>query len=124
MAHGLLSRSLGHAATHVPGLRRLPVFQLISLAEVGLLARDHALRLTPAERHRLIGLLRTAHGRPSRLGAVDREELAALVTKLEARFLAGEAVNRFSPIPLPKRVTHGKRADRRIAAQRREAHTR
>jgi hypothetical protein len=105
----LITRSLGHAATHVPGLRRLPVFKLISIAEVGLLARDHLLRLTPAERHRLIELVRVARGRPSRLSATDREELAGLVAKLEPRLLAGEAVDRISPVPLPKRVTRGKR---------------
>ncbi len=108
MAHGL-TRSIGRAATHVPGLRRLPVFKLISIAEVGLLARDHVLRLTPAERHRLIDLIRIARGRPSRLSTADREELADLVAKLEPRLLAGEAVDRISPVPLPKRVTRGKR---------------
>ncbi len=105
----MITRSLGRAATRVPGLRRLPVFKLISIAEVGLLARDHVLRLTPAERQRLIVLIRIARGRPSRLSAVDREELAALVAKLEPRLLAGEAVDRISPVPLPKRVTRGRR---------------
>jgi hypothetical protein len=67
------------------------------------------LRLTPAERHRLIALVRIARGRPSRLSAADREELADLVAKLEPRLLAGEAVDRISPVPLPKRITRGKR---------------
>ncbi|MEO8968173.1 MAG: hypothetical protein ABI355_11125 [Solirubrobacteraceae bacterium] len=105
----MITRSLGRAATHVPGLRRLPVFKLISIAEVGLLARDHLLRLSPAERRRLIGLVRIARGRPSQLSAVDRQELAELVAKLEPRLLAGEAVDRISPVPLPKRVTRGRR---------------
>lgn len=109
IAHGLITRSLGRAATRVPGLRRLPMFKLISIAEVGLLARDHVLRLTPAERHRLIDLVRIARGRPSRLSSADRQELAELVAKLEPRLLAGEAVDRISPLPLPKRVTRGRR---------------
>lgn len=67
------------------------------------------LRLTPAERQRLIGLVRSARGRPSRLSAADRDELAELVAKLEPRLLAGQAVDRISPVPLPKRVTRGKR---------------
>jgi hypothetical protein len=67
------------------------------------------LRLTPAERHRLIDLVRVARGRPSRLSAADREEFADLVAKLEPRLLAGQAVDRISPVPLPKRVTRGKR---------------
>lgn len=67
------------------------------------------LRLTPTERQRLIGLVRIARGRPSRLSTADREELADLVAKLEPRLLAGEAVERISPVPLPKRITRGKR---------------
>ncbi|MDQ6732082.1 MAG: hypothetical protein M3022_17790 [Actinomycetota bacterium] len=105
----MITRSLGRAATHVPGLRQLPVFKLISIAEVGLLARDHLLRLSPAERRRLIGLVRIARGRPSHLSAADREELAELVAKLEPRLLAGEAVDRISPVSLPKRFTRGRR---------------
>ncbi len=85
------------------------MFKLISIAEVGLLARDHVLRLTPAERHRLVVLVRTARGRPNRLTAADRDELTELVAKLEPRLLAGEAIDRIFPVPLPKRVTRGKR---------------
>ena len=85
------------------------MFKLISIAEVGLLARDHVLRLTPAERHRLIDLVRIARGRPSRLSSADRQEFAELVAKLEPRVLAGEAVDRISPVPLPKRFTRGRR---------------
>jgi hypothetical protein len=107
MARGLVTRSLGHVATYVPGLRRLPVFKLIAIAEVGLLARDHLLRLTPPERRRLLELIRIARGRPSKLREADRDELTELVAKMEPRLLAGEAAERISPVPLPKRIVRG-----------------
>lgn len=107
MASRLVTRSIGRAATHVPGIRRVPVLKLISIAEIGMLARQHLLRLTPAERRRLVGLLRVARGRPRNLSAAQRNELAELVAKLEPRLLAGEAVNKLSPVPLPKRILHG-----------------
>jgi hypothetical protein len=107
MAHGLVTRSLGHVATHVPGLRRLPVYKLIAIAEIGLLARDHVRRLTPPERRRLLELIRIARGRPSNLRDADRDELTELVARMEPRLLAGEAADRISPVPLPKRIIRG-----------------
>jgi len=56
--------------------------------------------------------MRTARGRPSSLSASERDELADLVSKLEPRLLAGEAVGRISPIPIPRRITHGPRSKR------------
>ncbi len=76
-----------------------------------MLARDHLMRLTPEERRRLVVLVRKGHGRPSRLNRTDREELAELVAKLEPRMLAGEAVDKLSPVSLPHRLTHGPRQD-------------
>jgi len=100
----LLARGLGR----VPGLRRLPVFKLLALAEVGLIARDHLGRLEPAERRRLVELVRQGRGRSSRLAPAEREELAALVARLEPRRFAGLAVDRMSPLPLPRRLLHGR----------------
>ncbi len=102
-------RSLGRATERVPGLRRIPVVRLLSIAEVGMLARDHFARLTPIERRRLLALIRTARGRRSNLDSPEREELAELVAKLEPRLLAGEAVDRLSPIPVPRRLVRGPR---------------
>jgi hypothetical protein len=81
--------------------------KLLSIAEVGMLARDHLMRLTPQERRRLIQLVRIARGRPSSLEKAQREELAELVAKLEPRVLAGQAVDRLSPVPLPQRMLRG-----------------
>ena len=107
MTSGLVKRTVGTVSSRVPGLRRLPVLSLISIAEVAMLARDHVERLTPAERRRLVVLIRTGRGRPSNLGRRERAELEALVAKLEPRLLAGRAAERLSPVPLPQRLVYG-----------------
>jgi hypothetical protein len=112
MSPGLVARSIDSAASHVPGLRRIPVLKLLAVAQVGLLARDHVLRLTPNERRRLLALVRQAHGRPSRLSPAERDELAMLVIKLEPRLLAGQAFNHLSPVPVPDWVVRGRRKNR------------
>jgi hypothetical protein len=94
----------------VPGIRRIPVVRLLSAAEVAALAKDHLERLTPAERRRLVALVRTGRGRRDRLTRREREELETLLGKLEARRLVGDTVDRLSPVPLPKRLLYGRRA--------------
>ena len=109
MPNPLLTKSIGAAAGKVPGLRRIPVLKLVAVAEVGILAHSHLMRLQPRERRRLLALMRTARGRPSTLTERERHELADLVAKLEPRLLAGEAANRLSPFPLPRRIVRGPR---------------
>jgi hypothetical protein len=98
------------AAKHVPGVRRIPILKLLVLAEIAILAREHVERLTPAERRRLVLLLREGRGRPSNLSGRDRNELSRLIAKVEPRVFAGLAANKISPVALPKRVVHGKKA--------------
>jgi hypothetical protein len=105
-----LVRTLTRAAAKAPGVRRLPVVKLLAAAEVAVLARDHVQRLTPAERRRVLTLVRIGRGRPSHLTQADREELSALVAKAEPRLLAGEAVDALSPFPLPRRLVYGRHA--------------
>jgi hypothetical protein len=112
MGPGLVARSIDNAASHIPGLRRLPVLKLIAIAQVGMLARHHMLRLSPDERRRLFALVRKAHGRPSMLSASERDELSLLVIKLEPRLLAGQAFNHLSPVPVPQWVVRGRRKRR------------
>ena len=109
MPSGFVNRSIGKAAGRVPGIRRLPVFKLLSVAEVGLLARDHLQQLTPEERRRLVTLVREGRGRSDRLSEAQAAELAGLVAKLEPRRLVGDTVDRLSPVPLPRRFLYGKR---------------
>jgi hypothetical protein len=107
MPGGFLTRSVGAAADRVPGLRRVPVFKLLAAGEVLLLAREHVKGLTPGERSRLIELVWVGRGLPSNLSERERQELTALIAKLEPRLLAGEAVNKLSPLPLPQRLVYG-----------------
>ena len=98
---------LGKASEKVPGLRRIPVVKLLSAAEIALLTRDHVSRLSPRERRRLIVLVRVGRGRRTRLTGAERDELEELLTKLQPRLLMGEAINRLSPVPLPRRLVFG-----------------
>ena len=107
MPSSLMNMSLGKAAERVPGLRRVPVVKLLSAAEVALLARDHLAQLTPRERRRLVGLVRVGRGRRSRLTSAEREELEELMAKLRPRLFVGEAIDRLSPVPLPRRLVYG-----------------
>jgi hypothetical protein len=93
----------------IPGLKRVPVLKLLAAAEIALLARDHLMRLNPQERRRLVELVRIGRGRRRNLSDVEQEELAALIARLEPRLLAGHAVEKLSPLPLPKRLVYGAR---------------
>lgn len=103
----LQTRAVAHAARRIPGLRRLPVLKLLAIAEVAIIARDHFRLLDAGERRRLLALVRQGKGRSGNLSPAEREELAGLVARLEPRRFAGLAVDRFSPVPLPKRFVHG-----------------
>jgi hypothetical protein len=97
--------------THTP-LKRLvrgvPVMRLLAVAEVAMLAKDHLARLDGEQRHRLIALVGKARGRPSSLSEHERRELGELIALLEPRRLAGDAVEKVSPVPLPKRLLYGR----------------
>ena len=86
----------------------IPVVQLLLAAEVAVLAGQHVRLLDGGERRRLLTLLRKGRGRGSHLPAAEREELGALVAKLEPRRFAGAAAQRVSPVPLPRRLLFGR----------------
>jgi hypothetical protein len=109
MPRGFVSRSLGGAASRVPGLRHLPVLKLLAAAEIALLARDHLMRLNPQERHRLVELVRKGRGRRRNLSESEREELAVLIARMQPRLLAGRAAEKISPLHLPRRLVYGPR---------------
>jgi hypothetical protein len=108
---GLITRTLGRTAERVPGFRRIPVVKLLSAAEIVMLAREHMQRLTAAERRRLLVLVRVGRGRRSRLTESERGELEALLAKVQPRLLVGEAVDKLSPVPLPRRLVYGRDHD-------------
>ena len=118
MRSNLLARSAGH----VPGLKRLPIFKLIALGEIAILAREHLYRLEPTERRRLVHLVQTSRGRRGNLTETERKELAEILGKMEPRLFAGAAADRLSPVPLPKRFTHGPKSARQ-ARERERAKT-
>jgi hypothetical protein len=109
MASHSVTWALGAATRKVPGLRRVPVVALLSAAELALLASDHIRRLTPAERRRLVVLVRIGHGRRRRLDPTQRRELEQILDKLEPRVHVGDTVSRLSPVPLPRRLVYGRR---------------
>jgi hypothetical protein len=109
MPSGLVNNAVARAARRVPGLKRLPVMKLLAIGEILVLAREHLERLEPAERRRVVELVRRGRGRRSHLTQREREELARLVAKAEPRLFAGTAAEKLSPVPLPKRVVRGPR---------------
>ena len=85
----------------------LPLARVLLVGELAVEAGRHIAKLTPAERSRLLELLRRAHGRPSTLEEAQRDELFALVAKMEPQVLAAAAAGRLSPLPVPRRVVEG-----------------
>lgn len=88
------------------------MFKLLAIAEIAVLARAHVTRLDGAERRRFLDLLRAGKGRTRNLTDAERAEFTGLVAKLEPRLFAGVAADKLSPVPLPKRFTHGPKSKR------------
>ena len=99
-----VNRAIDRATRRLPGLRRVPVLRLLALAEVVLLAQQHLERLTPAERRRVVQLVRLGRGRTRNLTTRERAELSDLVHKAEPREFVAEAVQKVSPVPIPEPV--------------------
>ncbi len=92
-----------------PGVKRIPILKFLVLADIVRLAHNHANKLTPNERKRVLELVKEARGLTTNLNENEREELKALVLKAEPRLFAGESANLLSPIPIPRRIRQGKR---------------
>jgi hypothetical protein len=90
-------------------LRRLPVLKVLAAAEIALLAHDHVKKLDREERRRLVALIRIGRGRRRNLSDDERAELETLIAKIEPRLLAGHAVDKLSPVPIPRRLVYGPR---------------
>ncbi|HEY2635975.1 MAG TPA: hypothetical protein VGI54_01190 [Solirubrobacteraceae bacterium] len=116
MPSGPTLYALERVTGRVPGLRRIPAVRLLALGEIALLARNHVGKLTPAERRRLVELVRHGHGRPRNLSQDERNELSRLLAKAEPRHFAGLAAAKLSPVPLPRRVVEGPRRSRKRPA--------
>lgn len=79
--------------------RQLPLFKLIAVGQVALMAREHLQRLDATERRRLAELVRRGRG----MDPAERAELRALAGKLEPKVFALAALDKVSPVPLPGR---------------------
>ena len=90
--------------------KAIPLARLVVAGKIVLLAREHWHRLEPAERRRLITLVRRGHGRPRNLSEADRTELARLIHNADPWLFAQLVAQRFSPVPIPSRLLRGRRA--------------
>ena len=81
-------------------MRRIPYFKLLAILQILLLARQHLKGLSPAERRRMVELVRRGH----RLNSSERSELRSLAQKLEPGAFARGAASRISPLRM-----HGRR---------------
>ena len=82
-------------------VRHIPLFKLIAILQLALLARRHLGALTSADRRRAAQLIR--HSR--HLTPAERHELIGLASKLEPRAFAGAVAHKMSPVPLPRAIT-------------------
>ena len=89
--------------------RGLPVVAALSVVEIASAAGKHLAKLDPIQRRRLIVLLGKARGGRASLSAAERRELAELALTLEPRRFAGSAVEKLSPVWLPRRLLYGQK---------------
>ena len=85
-------------------VRRLPLFKVLAVVKLALLARRHLGALTPGERRRMAELARHGH----RLTPQERTELRELASKLEPRAFAASAADHLAPFPVPTRLLRGR----------------
>ena len=108
----LSGRTAAKLAGRLGPLRALPVTRLLLAGELLLMAHEHLMRLSPGERRRVLELVRRGHARRRNLTQSERAELAWLIAKANPREFAGMVAQRFSPVPLPRRLVRGKRRSR------------
>ena len=80
-------------------LKKMPLFRLLAIGKTALLARRHLKRLDPADRQRLVELVRKGRSMSPR----ERDELRAILAKLGPREFAYATADAFSPVKLPRR---------------------
>jgi hypothetical protein len=73
--------------------KRIPLFKLLALGQIAMLAHQHYKRLNPDERKRFVALMRHPRG----MSAAERSELKSLVAKMEPGAFAGNAARHASP---------------------------
>lgn len=96
----MLSR-LAQRAVARRAAKQLPIFKVLAIAQVAMLARRHVQNLGPGEARRLTELMR----RRRSLSTAEQTELRDLTAKLDSRAFLGAAADKISPVPLPRRFT-------------------
>jgi hypothetical protein len=84
--------------------RNVPLARLLIAAQVAITVGRQLARLDAGERRRLVELMGEGVRRRGKLSAGEREELRAIVVKLEPHLLLASAVQRLSPVPVPRRL--------------------
>lgn len=86
-------------------LKAMPFLRLLAIGQMILLARRHFRRLGPGDRRRMAELVRKGRGATP----AERDELRAIMAKLEPKEFAFAAAKRFSPMPLGRLGNRGAR---------------
>ena len=74
------------AAPKVSSLKKVPWLLVFELAR---LTHGHVMdRTSPADRRRVMDLVRTSHGDPRKLSKRERDELRAIAQKVDVKHLA------------------------------------
>jgi hypothetical protein len=90
-------------ARRIPGLRRVPIMWVLTVAEAAVATRRHWSGIDPSTRRRLRELVTKSRGRPSNLTAGEKRELRSLVGRLELTKLGRELAAVANPIRGPGR---------------------
>ena len=85
----------------------VPLARLLLIGELAVQLRRHVAKLSPAERARLLALLRQARAHPRAITRDERTELLELIARMEPHVFLGTAVKRASPVPVPRRLVEG-----------------
>jgi hypothetical protein len=87
-----------HIARRIPGVRRIPIMWVLTIAEAVVATRRHWAGLDPHTRRRLRQLVMKSGGRPSNLTAAEKQELRSLVGRLNLTKLGRDLAAVASPL--------------------------
>jgi hypothetical protein len=85
-------------ARRIPGVRRIPIMWVLTVAEAVVATRRHWSGLDPHTRRRLLELVTKSRGRPSNLTAAEKRELRSLVGRMNLTKLGRDLAVVASPL--------------------------
>jgi hypothetical protein len=95
--------STARLTRRIPGVRRIPIMWVLTVAEAVVATRRHWAGLDPRTRKRLRELVTKSRGRPSNLTAAEKRELRSLVGSLNLTKLGRDLAAVASPLRGPGR---------------------